>query len=581
MSYEGAWRDDKACGHGKATYPNGDIYVGDWLDDERSGWGLYTVASCKDVYEGAWEADRIHGKGRYSYAEGATFEGVYERGERLHGRLTSGDGATVYDGDWSGSERHGTGTLRTPALEYRGQWAHDMREGQGACMFADGSRYEGAYAADVCCGAGTLHTAGGDIYSGAFQGGAYHGEGVLKCASGELYEGGFVHGQRQGRGRAKSADGALYEGEWFAGKRHGRGREQLPCGETYSGHFEEGLRQGRGAATFADGTRFKGDWSRGRWVQSAAEPALCRLAGPGLVRATAGAAARFSLLARDEDRQRRLAGGDQFVVRLEVACLLAGADAADAGGREAPAGAGAAPPVFGSVIDNGDGSYACAYTAPQRAGMYRLHVTLIDGEPVGDSPYDVRVLAGAPDPRRTRVEGAALQHGSALAPGAAGLLAVCACDTFGNSVGGVLGGALPLEVSLSTASGLEVPVSVCDAGEGAYTLTFEAPACCGLLRLQLTSRGVCLGGSPFSLEVRLPPGATPPEAAKTTEKKPPCYPYRTAADWAKARPGLSYRPAHALAVGALQLAHRQLTLCRLRPLSSTTAMTTTSEQLPA
>jgi len=49
---------------------------------------------------------------------------------------------------------------------------------------------------------------------------------------------------------------------------------------------------------FADGTSFKGRWEAGAWVQSAADPARCRLRGKGLARAVAGETAGFVVQVR-------------------------------------------------------------------------------------------------------------------------------------------------------------------------------------------------------------------------------------------------------------------------------------------
>jgi hypothetical protein len=46
---------------------------------------------------------------------------------------------------------------------------------------------------------------------------------------------------------------------------------------------------------FADGTSFTGRWNGGAWLQSAADPARCRLRGGGLARAVAGEAAGFNI----------------------------------------------------------------------------------------------------------------------------------------------------------------------------------------------------------------------------------------------------------------------------------------------
>lgn len=49
---------------------------------------------------------------------------------------------------------------------------------------------------------------------------------------------------------------------------------------------------------FADGVMFRGQWEEGAWLQSAADPALCRLRGPGLARAAAGHKAEFGIKVR-------------------------------------------------------------------------------------------------------------------------------------------------------------------------------------------------------------------------------------------------------------------------------------------
>ena len=63
----------------------------------------------------------------------------------------------------------------------------------------------------------------------------------------------------------------------------------------YTGEWKAGKRHGVGLMVYADGTSFKGRWEGGAWVQSAADPARCRLRGAGLARAVAGQAAAFRI----------------------------------------------------------------------------------------------------------------------------------------------------------------------------------------------------------------------------------------------------------------------------------------------
>ena len=87
-------------------------------------------------------------------------------------------------------------------------------------------------------------------------------------------------------------------------------------------------------------------------MQSGAEPARCRVAGPGVTRALAGRPAEFVIQARDEAGNRRLSGGEEFSVALTGPASLAAA-----------------------VADKEDGTYSVAYTATV-AGVYQLEVTL-------------------------------------------------------------------------------------------------------------------------------------------------------------------------------------------------------------
>jgi|APGre2960657444_1045066.scaffolds.fasta_scaffold07545_3 hypothetical protein len=240
------------------------------------------------------------------------------------------------------------------------------------------------------------------------------------------------------------------------------------------------------------------------WVQSSADPLHTRLRGPGLARAVAGSPATFTLSARDEDRQPRLSGGDTFRVWLA------------AGKPGEPAELEQAPRAHGSVADNGDGSYTASYTV-QLAGKYTLHVSTEEGEAVGESPYPVRVLPAAPNPRKTLVQGAGRRAATA---GCARSFTVAARDAFGNACAGALACALPLTVTITSATGLAVQPQLHDTGRGMYVVTYTAPAA-GLYRLEVSSGKVSLGDSPFSLTVQpdeaQPLGADTPPPCKVSE----------------------------------------------------------------
>merc|ERR1719261_988004 len=64
-------------GQGTLRYANGDLYIGDWHDGQRSGHGTLNKAN-GDCYEGYWLNDQREGSGSYFYAEsGKVFVGEW------------------------------------------------------------------------------------------------------------------------------------------------------------------------------------------------------------------------------------------------------------------------------------------------------------------------------------------------------------------------------------------------------------------------------------------------------------------------------------------------------------------------
>ena len=65
----------------------GDIYEGDWIDDERHGKGTLSMAN-GDVYQGEWRNNLKHGPGTYFYE--ATQKRYVGRGGWFFAHMVSG-----------------------------------------------------------------------------------------------------------------------------------------------------------------------------------------------------------------------------------------------------------------------------------------------------------------------------------------------------------------------------------------------------------------------------------------------------------------------------------------------------------
>lgn len=86
-NYEGEGVDgsylDPITGYGRMTYPNDDIYTGEWKEGEFNGKGKY-IWKNGDVYKGCWKNGKKHGWGKMTYLSGNVHEGKWKDGEK-HG----------------------------------------------------------------------------------------------------------------------------------------------------------------------------------------------------------------------------------------------------------------------------------------------------------------------------------------------------------------------------------------------------------------------------------------------------------------------------------------------------------------
>lgn len=91
----------------KKQFPDGGEYIGTYTDC-RQGKGIYSFPN-KDVFMGNWKEDRFNGEGAYIYSSGERFQGKFLEGKK-HGRgiYIYKSGAT-YDGEWHKDKKNGFG----------------------------------------------------------------------------------------------------------------------------------------------------------------------------------------------------------------------------------------------------------------------------------------------------------------------------------------------------------------------------------------------------------------------------------------------------------------------------------------
>ncbi|XP_061657729.1 MORN repeat-containing protein 3 [Syngnathoides biaculeatus] len=175
--------DDKSkkCGRRATVFSvHGDQYAGEWLNNQKHGWGVQVRKQSGTIYNGEWKMGKRDGYGTCSVllADAKTY-------------------AKKYCGEWKNGKKHGHGTYWYNSFSvYEGEWREDRRSGWGRMRFDGGDIYEGEWMKDKEHGLGTRCYANGNRYEGSWRDGDKSGKGKLfYCRGGRLYEGLWVRGE--------------------------------------------------------------------------------------------------------------------------------------------------------------------------------------------------------------------------------------------------------------------------------------------------------------------------------------------------------------------------------------------------
>ncbi|TNV85004.1 hypothetical protein FGO68_gene16697 [Halteria grandinella] len=241
---------------------NQDLYIGEFSEDKRHGWGKYVMAK-GDRYKGQFQMDLMQGRGVYRFANTAssasgpaTFYYIGEfKDNQFHGlgKMTFYDG-TLYLGSFNNNAMHSTRAQLKYANgdKYKGAVSNNMKSEvqEGLYTYACGDLYLGQFRGDKKEGQGKLQIAGTTVhYEGDFKD-------DKKCGHCEIFDLGPQHGkftgtlnaneELEGKGCRMEFPGKIrYEGEMKENMFHGGGRlVYVDSGNTYEGQFYQHHKDG-------------------------------------------------------------------------------------------------------------------------------------------------------------------------------------------------------------------------------------------------------------------------------------------------------------------------------------------------
>uniref|UniRef100_A0A669CCL0 Alsin Rho guanine nucleotide exchange factor ALS2 n=1 Tax=Oreochromis niloticus TaxID=8128 RepID=A0A669CCL0_ORENI len=128
-TYQGQWREGKIHGFGKYKYASGEVYegcfcdgqrhgygmlssgklarnsssvfIGQWVHDKRTGYGVYDDITRGEKYMGMWLDDQRHGSAVIITQHGVYFEGAFRENKMSGLGLLMSDDDTVFHGEFT------------------------------------------------------------------------------------------------------------------------------------------------------------------------------------------------------------------------------------------------------------------------------------------------------------------------------------------------------------------------------------------------------------------------------------------------------------------------------------------------
>ncbi len=249
------------CGHRTKLFPDGSKLIGNVRNDKFNGYATMLWEN-GDVYMGDWQDDQRHGFGIYRNKDGSMeYIGQFAYGVRSGWGLLRTKNGDEYVGQWKNGKMHGVGILISSTVDQPGQ-SVDAEFRKDALVGK--TVYHGEFKDNLYDGIGVFQRSNGDVYMGYCQGGKAHGLGILSLSTGEKYKGHFERNARHGKGCCAYPNGSRYAGTWYRGVHSGYGIYISPEGEKYIGEWDGGKKHGKGRYLFLNHDFYDGEFFKNK-----------------------------------------------------------------------------------------------------------------------------------------------------------------------------------------------------------------------------------------------------------------------------------------------------------------------------
>jgi hypothetical protein len=242
--YVGGWKNDKRNGKGKYTYADGTIKEGIWEDGKLQGLKTAsaepnTVSNLPDCPSG--KSARWHNCfGNHTYANGNKYVGEWKDNQKTGQGIFTWKSGNIYVGEFKDNKNNGQGVLTfVSGNKYVGEFKDNKNNGQGVLTYVNGDKYVGEFKDSSFYGQGTYTYKSGQVEEGTWKDGKLNGQATVTFVNGNKYVGEFKDDKRT-KGTYTFASGDKYVGGWRNGKRHGQGTYTFADGKVRDGTWKDG-----------------------------------------------------------------------------------------------------------------------------------------------------------------------------------------------------------------------------------------------------------------------------------------------------------------------------------------------------
>ena len=264
--YEGEISDGKKEGYGKCTSKNGEIYIGQWKDNQKKGKGTL-LKDNKIIYEGDFDFDTPDGFGKSYYENGNYFIGQFIDGKK-HGKgiLYDKNDNVIYDGEFAFDKFEGNGKyILENGDYYYGKFNEGKLSDQKVTLYDKNKnkKYEGGFINNKYEGKGTIFLDDGNYFIGLFIKGLRNGKGIFYYKDNSvLFEGNYLNDNEiNGIGFLGYMNGFFYVGQTNKMIKHGKGTYYDNNKKIIQrGIFENDIfKEGYGQILFTNGNYYVGE----------------------------------------------------------------------------------------------------------------------------------------------------------------------------------------------------------------------------------------------------------------------------------------------------------------------------------